>query len=97
MSEKKLEIVGRKPYFSEEEIFRREYCIIINSFFFVHLSQQGKIILALFNVSYHTQTQLRIEEKRKLYTDRLSETLKPQVAAFYKTVSSKSAWTPFAF
>ena len=29
---KKLEIVGRKTYFSEEEIFRREYCIIINSF-----------------------------------------------------------------
>ena len=50
-----------------------------------------------FNMSYHTQTQLRIEEKRKLYTDRLSETLKPQVAAFYKTVSSKSAWIPFVF
>lgn len=31
---KKLEIVKRKFYFSEEEIeiFRREYCIVINSF-----------------------------------------------------------------
>jgi len=29
---KKLEIVKRKFYFSEEEIFRREYYIVINSF-----------------------------------------------------------------